>query len=341
LNALRNVTIGCLAVGASLLVGVVKADPKPAPVVEPRVTRPAGEGAPVFWPVCGAEDGGADLRMCGWWHDGWDVFAERMGLPAVRRFGRVWVHNPGGFIPREVMKFQQFSEATAQAKLAGSGPLTRIADWPEFTRQMNRIGREGDLAVYVGNPATMELRPGETDDQWLGRAWDELAAVHAIEKKPLLGFDATVGTPADSTPYGGRYGGPRGLVARFFRRLHEAGYEFVVEPGVLAQATWLDEIAGTVGTEMWWDTTLGGKDVAAYSGNAAQGYFFKPSQLRHRQVRYLIDVWRKPKEDQQPLIDASLAAGYDVAIGIMTCPGYPSFADEIKSEEEAAPAAGP
>jgi hypothetical protein len=303
------------------------------PVVEPRVTRPAEEGPPVFWPVLGAEDGGAEIRMCCFWHEGWDVFADKLAIPAARRFGRIWVHNPGGFIPGEVMKFQQFSEATAQAKLAGSGPLKRIADWPEFTRQMNRIGREADLAVYVGNPATMELRPNETDDEWLARAWDELGAVRAIEKKPLLGFDATTGTPADSTPYGGRFGGPEGLVARLLQRLHNEGYEFVVEPGILAQAKWLDEISGTVGTEMWWETTLGGKDFAAYSGNAGHGYFFKPSQLRGRQVRYLIDVWRKPKKEQWPLVEATLEAGYDVAIGVMACPGYP-FTDEAKPADD-------
>ncbi|MGL4514145.1 MAG: hypothetical protein ACRCT8_13725 [Lacipirellulaceae bacterium] len=308
------------------------------PQVAPTVKRPAGAGAPVLWPVFGAENGGAELRMCCWWHDGWERFAEERALPVVRHYGRVWVHNPGGFIPGEDMKFQQFSDASAQAKLSASPALGRIADWEEFTRQMNRIVKEGDLAVYVGCPATMHLAEGETDEQWLVRAWRELAPVRGIEKKPLLGFDATIGQPAD--PRQGqwsRFGGPRGLVAQLFRKLHAEGYELTVEPSILMQATWLNEISGTVATEFWWDRMLGGKDTASPCGVAGWGDHLRPSQVRGRQVRYLFDLWRKPKEKQWPIAEATLAAGYDIAVSVYECPGYPVW-EEDKANEEAAEA---
>ena len=206
--------------------------------------------------------GGDEIRSCGWWRAGWRDFVDRKAMAMARRHGCVWVHNPGGVVSGQAMRFQQFTEASQQAALTGNETLKKVADWEEFSRQMSRLAEVGELMVYLGCPATMPLEEGETDREWFARALRELKPVFDIEPKPLVGFDATYGHPADaSRAEYGRFGGPEGLIARVIDHLDRSGYEVIVEPNILASAGWLRDRAGVCSTDWYFDSVLKNRDV--------------------------------------------------------------------------------
>lgn len=310
--AWRPAAIGLVLV--TVVFGVATAE---SVVATPRVERPAAAGEPRVWPLFSAASGGNEIRNCGWWRGGWEEFIERKALPTVRRHGRVWIHNPGGVINGQAMRFQQFTDCEDQAALTGNKTLAAVADWRAFSRQMSRVAAEGELVIYIGCPATLSLHKGESDDEWLRRALAEAEPIFAIEPKPIVGFDATYGHPADASRGAfGRFGGERGLIARVLREFTDRGYEVLVEHAILAEATWMRDLAGLVTDEWYLETQLRGRDVRLPHYLSHWGDYLKPSEIRGRQVRLLSRVWRKPLEVQRAVVDATLAAGYDVAIGI-------------------------
>lgn len=297
------------------------AAPSPAPadepiVIAPRVERPESTGPPRAWPVYSAGSGGNEIRNCFEWRRGWKHFVDQKAMPMVEKAGRVWVHNPGGVVFGEAMKFEQFTECRQQAALTGRAELALVSDWEEFSAQMSRVAAAGELVVYLGCPVTMPPKDGETDDAWFARARRELAPVLAIEPKPILGFDACYGHPADAgVDAWGRFGGPDGLVARVLTSLADEGYELLVEPGILASASWLRDRAGIVASETQWVRELKGRDIRMRHPRRSWGEFFKPSEIRGRQVRHYAQLWRKPDAVQHATMRATLEAGYDVAVG--------------------------
>lgn len=285
--------------------------------VGPVVARPAAAGDPRVWPVYASSGGGDEIRNCAWWGAGWRDFVDRKAMPMAKRHGCMWIHNPGGVVSGQAMRFQQFTEASQQAALTGNEKLQKVTDWAEFTRQMSRLSEVGELMIYLGCPETMPLRDGETDDQWFARALSELQPVIDIEPNPLVGFDATYGHPADATRKDyARFGGPDGLIARVIDYLVETDHEVIVEPNILVSADWLRDRAGICATDWYWDTVLKGRDVRVPHHVKPWGAVFKPTEIHGRQVRMLNLLWKKPIDVQRETVSATLAAGYDVALGV-------------------------
>ncbi|TWT47481.1 hypothetical protein [Botrimarina hoheduenensis] len=284
--------------------------------IKPIVTRPDSPGEPRLWPVCYSSSGGNEIRNCFAWRHGWPAFAESQGLPLVRRHGALWIHNPGGVVTGQPMRFQQLTRCRQQAELSGNETLALVSRWDEFTEQMCRIAAEGHLLIYLGCPATLKPLADETDEAWLARAVEEIGPVLAIEPRPILAFDATYGHPADKDRQTwARAGGPDGLVALLLKELDSRGYEILVEPAILVEADWLRQRAGVVANEFWWDKILRrGGDFRPPHQFPAWGKFCKPSEITGRQVRLLTQLHRKPWEEQLPYVRATLAAGYDVAV---------------------------
>lgn len=282
--------------------------------VTPRVDRPASAGEARVWPMYLSASGGNEIRNCQSWRNGWEEFVENRALPAARRYGAMWIHNPGGVVSGQPMKFQQFTECEQQAALSGNEELANVADWQSFTAQMSRLASVGPLLIYIGCPETLNLKPGETDRQWLARAREELTPILEIDPKPLIGFDATYGHPAIGETWD-RYGGADGLIARLLIGLSDDGYEIVVEPAILAEATWLRDIAGTCATEFWWRRMLhGGQDIRVPHHKPGWGEHLSPTEVRGRQVRMYTELFRKPLPEQRDVLRGTLEAGYDAAI---------------------------
>lgn len=284
-------------------------------VDQPRVLRSTSTGPPRVWPVFSASSGGNEIRNCGWWRRGWKTFVDSHALPAVRQTGSCWIHNPGGVVFGESMRFDQFSDCSRQARETGQPELLRISRWRAFTAQMSRLSRSGRVLIYIGNPATMTVRDGEATISWIDRAATELGPVLAIRPKPILAFDATYGHPADPSRGYGRMGGPKGLIALLLTNLSQNGYEILVEPNILADATWLRGIAGVVSTEWYWETQLRYQDRRVGHPAPGWGAALPPTQVLGRQVRFYDQLWRRPVNEQLAVIRGSLSAGYDVAIG--------------------------
>lgn len=282
--------------------------------VTPVVERRAEAGPPQLWALYSSASGSDEIRNCGTWRTGWREFVEKRALPAAREFGAVWIHNPGGVIRGEAMKYQQFTECSQQAALSGNEQLASVADWSEFTKQISRVAAEAPLLIYLGSPATLRLTDDETDPQWLSRALDELAPVLQIDPKPIIAFDATYGHPSASPPWD-RIGGPDGLTAQLLKRLTADGYEVLVEPAILAEANWLEAIAGTCATEFWWHRMLkGGKDIRVPHYKPGWGDHLSPTEVTGRQVRIYTDLYKQPFAVQRDTLNATLASGYDAAI---------------------------
>ena len=285
-------------------------------VVGPTVTRPADAGESKVWPLYASSGGGDEIRNCGWWRAGWRDFVDRKAMPAARLHGRVWIHNPGGVVDGQAMRFQQFTEASQQAALSGNDALKKVSEWTEFSEQMSRLSEVGELMIYLGCPATMSFQAEETDEEWFARALRELKPVLDIEPNPLVGFDATYGQPADaSRGEFARFGGPDGLIARVIDHLTETGHEVIVEPKILVSAAWLRARAGICATDWYWETLLRNRDIRLPDHLPGWGDALKPTEIPGRQVRMLNLLWKKPIEEQRATIRATLDAGYDVTVG--------------------------
>lgn len=307
-----------LVVALAITSSVDGADPSEIDPILPLVARPTEDPSAKIWPFYEASSGKKLTRSCGWWLRGWKTFVDEKALPNVQKYGRVWIHNPGGVIPGQAMRFQQFTDCTQQAKLTGQSELQLISQWDVFSEQMSRLTAAGELVIYIGCPATMKLWEGETDAQWLARARAEIAPILAINPNPLIGFDATYGHPAD--PSRGdwkRFGGEKGLIAQLIQTFIDTDHEVLVESSILANATWLRDRAGVVATDWNWRVTYKGRDVRTPHYRRHWGDIFRPSEIPGRKVRMLTKLYLQPSEKQPLIVTATLAAGYDCTVSII------------------------
>ena len=225
------------------------------------------------------------------------------------------------------MEFQQFSRCRQAAALGGNEVLERVSRWHEFTEHMSRLSAEGDLVIYVGGPHTLELRQGETDEQWLARALEELRPVRDIRPRVAVGLDAVYGHPNDPKHQGGkwvRFGGPEGLNAQLVNHLLNEGHGVLFEPGLLASADWAHGRVGLIANHRYWNKQLKyGEDIRAPHYLKHWGGYLKPTEVTTRQFRYLQMLKDRTREEELALIDAIVAAGYDCIVPNNKHPRFP------------------